>query len=218
MTAAELARRLALVVITDPDAGEGRGVVEVVRRALLAGAPAVQLRAKRETGREMLALAETLRAETRAAGALLFVNDRVDVALAAGADGAHLGDDDLPLAAARGIVPPGFLLGRSVDTAEEARQAEREGADYVGFGPVHATPSKLDAAPPVGLGGVRAVAGATRLPVVAIGGIDERNVSAVAAAGADGVAVIRAVMRAAAPEAAVRALIEGVARGRRGTP
>ena len=116
MSPGELAARLSLVVITDAECAAGRGLVQVVRAALRGGAPAVQVRAKTETARETVELSRSLREETRAAGALLFVNDRVDVALAAGADGAHLGDDDLPLAAARSIVPPGFLLGRSVDT------------------------------------------------------------------------------------------------------
>jgi thiamine-phosphate pyrophosphorylase len=110
---ADLARRLRLIVVTDPDCGAGRDVVEVVRAALRGGAPAIQLRMKDAAAREMTALARALREETRAAGALLFVNDRVDVALAAGADGAHVGQDDLPVAAARRIAPPGLLIGVS---------------------------------------------------------------------------------------------------------
>lgn len=215
MTPDELARRLAVLVLTDPDCGAGREVAEVVRQALQGGAPAVQLRAKQQSAREMLALATRLREETRAAGALLFVNDRLDIALACDADGAHVGDDDLPVKAARLISPPGFLLGRSVDTAEEAVAAEHAGADYVGFGPIHATPSKLDAAPPTGLDGLSAVAVATRLPIVAIGGLDDTNSARVVAAGADGVAVIRAVMQAPEPADAVRKLLAAVAEGRR---
>ena len=208
-----LAERLRLIVVTDPACGAGRSVVEVVRAALRGGAPAIQLRAKDATARETVALARLLRAETRAAGALLFVNDRVDVALAAGADGAHLGDDDLPLAAARAIVPPGFLLGMSADAPEGALRAARCGADYVGAGPVYATASKADAGEAVGPERIAAVAAAAGVPVVGIGGIDASNAGEVVRAGAAGVAVISAVMRAADPEAATRELLRAVGGG-----
>lgn len=211
--AARLAERLSLIVVTDTDCGEGRELITVVRAALQGGAPAVQLRAKEQSSREALALARRLGEETRRAGALLFVNDRVDLALAAGADGAHVGEDDLPIADARGIVPADFLLGMSADSPEVARAAERDGADYVGVGPVFATGSKPDAGAAIGLEGVRAVRAATSLPVVAIGGIDEGNVARVAGAGAHGVAVISAVMRAHDPEKAARRLVEAMRRG-----
>ncbi|HEX2093216.1 MAG TPA: thiamine phosphate synthase [Longimicrobiaceae bacterium] len=210
----ELARRLALTVVTDARVGEGRTVVDVVRAALRGGAPAVQLRAKTETARETVELARVLREETRAAGALLFVNDRVDIALVADADGAHVGDEDIPVAAARRIVPPGFLLGRSADTPEEAIRAREDGANYVGVGPVYETASKDDAGSPVGLARITAVARVAGIPVVGIGGISEDNAAAVARAGADGVAVIRAVMAAPDPGEAVRRLLGEVERGR----
>jgi len=206
----DLARRVALIVITDPAVPPGRTVVEVVRAALRAGAPSVQLRAKGGTARESVALARELAAATREAGALLFVNDRVDVALASGADGAHLGDEDLPLAAARRIVPPGFLLGMSADSVELAREAERDGADYVGVGPVHGTASKADAGDPIGVGRIAATAAGVRIPVVGIGGIDAGNAGAVIHAGAAGVAVISAIMRAPDPEAATTTLLRSI--------
>ncbi len=202
-----LAERLSLIVITDEALAGQRGVVEVVLAALRGGAPAIQLRAKAASAREMVELSRTLLHEIRAAGALLFVNDRVDVALAAGADGAHLGDDDLPLPAARRIVPAGFILGRSADTPEQAAKAEREGADYVGVGPVNATDSKPDAGTPIGIGGVAAVAAVVSIPVLAIGGIDLYAAAALRNAGAAGIAVIRAVMQAADPEEEVRRLL-----------
>lgn len=210
-------RRLAVMVVTDPDCGPGREIADVVAAALAGGAPAVQLRLKEGTTREMVRLGRRLRELTREAGALLFVNDRVDVALVIGADGAHVGDDDLPLAAARAVAPAGFLLGRSVDSAAQALAAEREGADYVGAGPVAATPSKHDAGAAIGLEGVRAIREAVCVPVVAIGGIDLENAGAVARAGADGVAVIRAVMRAEEPGEAARRLRAEVERARRGS-
>lgn len=202
-----LARRLSLIVVTDADLAGPRGVPHVVRAALRGGAPAVQLRVKQGTARDMVALCRLLLPDVRNAGALLFINDRVDVALAAQADGAHLGDDDLPLAAARRIVPPGFLLGRSADSPDEALRAQAQGADYVGIGPVFPTRSKADAGTTVGLAAIRAVAAAVSIPVVGIGGIDETTAADVRAAGAAGVAVIRAVMRAPDPAETVRMLL-----------
>jgi thiamine-phosphate pyrophosphorylase len=199
--------RLRLIVVTDPDCGAGRTVAGVVRAALRGGAPAVQLRMKDASAREMADAARALLAETRAAGALLFINDRVDVALAVGADGAHVGQDDLRVAAARRIAPPGFLLGVSAETEELARAAEADGADYVGVGPVYLTGSKADAGDAVGTERIARVAAAVRIPVVGIGGITIDNAPPVIHAGAAGVAVISAVMRADDPEAAVRALL-----------
>ena len=202
-----LAARLSLIVVTDPALPAGRTLVEVVRDALRGGAPAIQLRAKHASARETALLARALLAETRAAGALLFVNDRVDVALAAGADGAHLGDEDLPLAAARRIVPPGFLLGMSADSVDLALRAQRDGADYLGVGPVYGTASKADAGAPIGTARIAEVAAAVRIPIVGIGGIDPRNAAPVIAAGAAGVAVISAVMHVPDPESAARELL-----------
>lgn len=210
MSPAELERRLALIVVTDDRTGR-RGVVEVVRAALRGGAPSIQLRAKTRTAREMVELARRLLPETRAAGVLLWVNDRVDVALAAGADGAHLGDDDLPIAAARRICPPGFLLGRSAETAEIALQAQQDGADYVGVGPVHPTATKADAGPAVGLERVARVRSAVEVPVVGIGGISLGGAAEVIRAGAHGVAVVSAAMLAPDPERATRAILAAIA-------
>ena len=206
---ADLAVNLRLIVVADVEGARGRDLVGIVRAALAGGAPAVQLRAKTSTGRQMFMLAEALLRETRAAGALFFVNDRVDIALAAGADGAHVGDADLPLVAARKIVPPGFLLGRSVETVDQARLAEREAADYLGVGPVFSTGSKADASAPIGTAAISDIVRAVKIPAVAIGGIDATNSAEVLAAGAAGVAVIRAVLGAPDPRAAARELMQG---------
>lgn len=204
---AKLRERLRLIVITDPESG-GREVVEVVRLALEGGAPSVQLRWKDGAAREMAELGRALLVETRRAGALLFVNDRVDVALAIGADGAHVGDDDLPLSAAKRITPPGFLLGRSVDRAEQVAAAAAEGADYIGAGPIYPTGSKADAGPVMGVEGLREVVRqAGEVPVVGIGGIGESGARACAGVGAAGVAVISAVMQAPDPRRAVEGLL-----------
>ena len=209
---ARLALDLRLIVITDAGLAAPRSVVDVVDAALAAGAPAIQLRMKDADARELLEAARTLRERTRRAGALLFVNDRLDVALAAGADGVHLGPDDLPVAAARACVPPHFLIGYSTDDAARAVAAERDGADYIGCGAVFGTSSKNVGGEAIGTERLDAVAHAVRTPVVAIGGIDVRNVAEIARTRAAGVAVIGAVMKAADPSAAVRALLDGMSR------
>jgi thiamine-phosphate pyrophosphorylase len=209
-----LAERLRLIVVTDSALAAERGVVEAVRAALAGGAPAVQLRDKAMPARELVELARTLREDTRRTGALLFVNDRLDVALAAGADGAHLGDDDLPLDAARAIAPPGFLLGRSAASAAEARTAFQNGADYIGVGAVFGTATKADAGAPIGIAAVAAVVRIAEGPVVGIGGIDGSNAGAVIEAGADGIAVVSAVMAARDPAEATRRVLAAIAAAR----
>ena len=204
----ELAERLSLIVITDPAAPAGP--LAAARAALTAGAPAIQLRWKGGAARDILELARALRRETLEADALLFVNDRVDIALAAGADGVHLGDDDLPTSAVRRIVPPSFIIGRSVDTPDEAVAARKEGADYVGAGPVFATSTKSDTGSVLGLAGLAAFRAAAGVPIVAIGGITPAGVGGVRRAGADGIAVIGAVMFARDPAAATAALLDEI--------
>ena len=144
----------------------------------------------------------------------LIVNDRLDLALAAGADGVHLGQGDLPCALARRLAGPDFLIGVSVGSPAEATQAEREGADYLGVGPVFDTPTKTDAPAATGLAGLRAIRAATRLPLVAIGGIHAGNAAEIIRAGADGVDVVSAIMAAPDPRAAARALAAAVFAGR----
>lgn len=205
-----LREQLALVVITDPAAQVG--AMEMALAALRAGARTIQIRWKGGTTREIVALAGELRGPTRDAGALLIVNDRVDVALVAGADGVHLGDDDIPVEDARRMAPAGFIIGRSVDTRNEAIAAERAGADYVGFGPIHPTGSKTDTGPVVGEAMLAALREAVSLPLVAIGGITRENAGAAIRAGADGVAVIGAIAGQADPETATAALLAEIRR------
>jgi thiamine-phosphate pyrophosphorylase len=182
--------------------------VDVVVAALAAGAPAVQVRAKHRSPRELLELGRALLPAARERGALLFVNDRPDVALALGADGVHLGPDDIPVAAARRAVPSGFLIGASTDDPNVARQLVADGASYIGCGTVYATTTKPDAGDVIGLDGLDRVARAVAVPVVGIGGIDAERAAEVAArTRAAGVAVVGAVMRAADPHAAVKALL-----------
>jgi thiamine-phosphate pyrophosphorylase len=192
---------LTLLAITD-DLRDGRdGLVARAAAAVRGGATMVQLRLKDEDART---LAEVARALVAALPVPVTVNDRVDVALAVGAAGAHLGVDDLPVRAARRIVPPGFVLGASLGAdAELARVA---GADYVGIGPVYETSSKADAGSAIGVAEFARLMRAAGLPAVAIGGITPANAAALFAAGAAGVAVIRAVLGSSDPEAAARAL------------
>jgi thiamine-phosphate pyrophosphorylase len=166
----------------------------------------VQLRDKKLPGRDLYHLAVELRKQTVISGALLIVNDRLDVALAAGADGVHLGQDDLPVAAARRIAPSGFIIGASVGTVEEAVRAEKDLADYVVLSPIFDTGSKYDAGPGHGLRVLESIRSAVSVPVLAIGGIDRHNVVEVIEAGADGVAVISAVLDQDDVQAAARDL------------
>lgn len=204
---AALARALRLIVITDRALAAPRSLVEVLTAALAAGAPAIQLRDKRASGSEMLAAARELRALTRSFDALLFVNDRLDVALAAEADGVHLGPDDLPVAAVRARVPRAFLVGFSTDDPAEARRAVEDGADYLGCGAVYPTGSKADAGEVIGLARLDQVARSVSVPVVAIGGVTPARAAELAGTAAAGLAVIGAVMTAKDPGTAVAQLL-----------
>jgi thiamine-phosphate pyrophosphorylase len=197
-----------LVLVTDRHATAGRDLVDVVAAALDAGLPAVQVREKDLPGRGLLALAERLRVLTARAGALLLVNDRIDVAVAVGADGVHLGGGSLPADVARRLLPPGALIGVSTHAPAEAAGAT---ADFVFFGPVYATPSKAAFGPPQGVAALRQAAAAARVPVLAIGGVTAASVPATRAAGATGVAVIRAILAADDPALATRSLLRALA-------
>lgn len=203
-----LREALRLIVITDRALASPRSVEWVVERALEAGARSIQLRNKEASARELLEQARTLRELTRRWNALLFLNDRFDVALAAGADGVHLGPDDLPVAAVRRAVPTGFLIGHSTDIPMEAGKAAADGADYIGCGAVFPTSTKADAGAEIGVEGLARVVDAVSIPVVGIGGITPEGAARIASGSrAAGVAVIGAVMGAEDPGEAVRALL-----------
>jgi thiamine-phosphate pyrophosphorylase len=200
----------AVHVLTDRRTVGERSLLDVVRAALRGGATVVQLRDKESSTRAMIELGRALRPLTRAAGVPLIVNDRVDVAVAIGAEGVHVGQDDMPAPLARQIAGPQAILGVSASTLQEALQAEREGADYLGVGAVFGTPSKADAGAPIGVEGLALIARAVSIPVVAIGGITVDNAASIIRAGAAGVAVISAVMGATDPEDAARRLRQAV--------
>jgi thiamine-phosphate pyrophosphorylase len=185
---------LDLYVITDETLARGLPHAVIAQRAVDGGATAIQIRDKLMSPRELTCVGREIVEITRRAGAVFIVNDRLDVALACGADGVHLGQDDLGCGTARQLVPPGFIIGISVGSVDEAVDAERGGADYVAVSPVFSTRSKHDAGPGLGLDNLRRIRKAVRIPVIAIGGIGPENAARVIDAGADGIAVISAVV------------------------
>lgn len=200
----------SLYLITDRSVSP-RQPADVVEECLAAGLRAVQLREKDLPTRELLKLADTLRASTRRHGARLLVNDRADVALAAGADGVQRTHISLPASALRAIAPTGFLVGASVHSEAEAREAVAQGADFVVFGPVYDTASKRRYGPPQGVAALEAVAhAAAGRPVLAVGGLTPERVPEVLAAGAAGVAVIGAIYAAPRPADATRAFLDAL--------
>jgi len=200
-----------LYVLCDDDPRWPHDPVEQARAALAGGARVVQLRAKRATDAQALAWAEAIRALAHARGALCFVNDRFDLALAAGADGVHLGQTDLPPARLPAPARARLLVGRSTHTLDEARAAQREDVDYVAFGPLFGTTSKDSEYDARGLDALAEVVRiAAPRPVVAIGGIDAARAAGVVRAGAAAVCVISAVAGEPDPEAAARALSQAV--------
>jgi len=185
-----------------------RACLEIARSALRGGADVLQLREKSRSTREQIAIARALVALARRSHAALIVNDRVDVAIAADAHGVHLGGNDFPVGLARRLLGPDRVIGASAQTVEMAREAAWAGADYLGVGDVFGTHSKPDAGPVVGIEGLRRIVQAVEIPVIAIGDVTADRVADVIAAGAHGVAVIRAVCAAPDPEAAVKELRE----------
>jgi thiamine-phosphate pyrophosphorylase len=196
-----------LYVVTDRRQTRGRSLIDVARSALDGGVRALQLREKDLLGAELLELATALRDLTRPYGALLLVNDRVDVALAADADGVHLGQDGMPVAEARRLVGPARRIGVSVHTVAEAAAAAIARPDFLVFGPVYETPSKTAFGAPRGTAELAAVAAAAGVPVLAIGGITVDRVAEIRRAGAAGVAVISAICAADDPARAARELL-----------
>ncbi len=186
-------------LILDPTVAGSRSLDEIVTSALNSGVRVFQLRMKTPHTGEIYNEAFRLTPRIHAAGGRVFVNDRCDVALAVGADGVHLGQEDLPLGEARALLGPGMLIGISTHNVAQALEAEALGANYIGFGPIFPTRSKPNPEPVVGLEGLREVRSRVRLPIVAIGGITAANISAVVRAGSEAPAVLSAVLEAADP-------------------
>ena len=196
------------------DPAGGHEPVALARILLEGGARVMQLRLKDFGGRDFLAAARAIAALCHERGAILIVNDRADIASLAGADGVHVGQEDLPLEAARRVVGPDKLVGVSTHSIEQARAAEIGGADYIGFGAIYSGGLK-NVKHARGLEGLRAVRGAVSLPIVAIGGITEATAADVIAAGADAAAIITDVVRSPDIAAKVRAIIAACDRAQR---
>ncbi|MBI3321813.1 MAG: thiamine phosphate synthase [Candidatus Omnitrophica bacterium] len=198
-----------LYVIVDRDAVGARDAADVAAAAIRGGADAIQLRDKTGPARRLLDAAARLLPATRKAGIPLILNDRADLVLATGADGVHLGQDDLPIPCARDLLGSSRLIGKSTHSLEQALAAQAEGVDYLALGPIFPTPTKPDYSS-VGIALINDVTPQMHRPMVCIGGIDQGNAALVLEAGATCVAVVRAVCGADNPEAATRALKQRV--------
>lgn len=197
---------LSLYLVAGTSAAAGRDLVELMLAAVRGGASLVQLREKDRPRAEVIDLARTLKRRLSGTGVPLIINDDLEVALAADADGVHLGQDDGDPAAVRARLGPDRILGFSAGDLSEAERVDPAIMDYVGVGPVYPTGSKSDAGPAIGLEGLRALRAALDLPLVAIGGIDRAHAGEVMTTGVEGIAVVSAVCAAADPESAARAL------------
>jgi thiamine-phosphate pyrophosphorylase len=205
----ELVAHLKLHVLTDREWSRGRSMLTVAEAAIAGGATVIQLRDKTASTRLLVEDGLALRELTRKHGVLLIVNDRIDVALAVDADGAHVGQDDMPGTLARQLLGPDRILGISAGNRDEAMAATTAGADYLGVGPIFATRGKADAGVPIGTRLLSDLSARYATPLVAIGGISSANAREVITAGAAGVAVITAVVNAEDIVTAARSLSEG---------
>src|SRR5436309_5672303 len=184
-----------LNAIVDPERANGRSLAEIARLAVAGGATLIQLRDKHGSTRRMIEEARAIKVALAGTGVPLVINDRVDVALAAGADGVHVGQDDMPAEEARRLLGPDAIIGLSIKSVAQANAAPLDVIDYAGVGGIYATTSKDNPDPPIGIAGLRAVvaafrANSTHIPACAIAGSDATNARGVMGAGADGVALI----------------------------
>jgi len=199
-----------LYLVTDRGLARGRPVASIVEAAVRGGVTAVQLREKDSGTRDFVQLGRELKMLLAPLQVPLIVNDRVDIALAMGADGVHLGQQDMDYESARRLLGPGAIIGLSIETVEQARAAAPLDADYLGVGPVFPTVTKTDAAPPLGLAALEEVRAISRHILVAIGGIGAGNAAQAIHSGADGVAVVSALCAADDPEQAARGLRQSI--------
>ena len=200
---------LLLYLVLDPDlCGGPEGMVRTARLAAESGATVVQLRAPSWKKRQWLATARELKSVLKPFGVPLIINDHIDIALAVDADGVHVGQDDLPVAEVRRLIGPDKWLGLSVTNAEQLAEVPYGSVDYLGIGPVYPTGTKSDAAPVVGVPACAELGAASRLPVVAIGGIQASNCQSLMQAGAKGVAVVSAICGQVDPARATKVLLE----------
>lgn len=200
--------QLRLYLVTDRGLAGDRDIEDIVRRSVEGGATMVQLREKSIDTREFIELALRLKALLKPYGVPLIINDRVDVALAADADGVHIGQSDMPYAMARRLLGPDRIIGLSVENFDQIAEANALDVDYIGISPVFATPTKTDTAAPFGLEGLRKAVELSVHPTVAIGGMNASTAAEVISTGTDGIAVVSAIVCADDPCAASRRLLE----------
>ncbi|MDJ0819480.1 MAG: thiamine phosphate synthase [Desulfobacterales bacterium] len=205
----------SLYLVTDRGLARGRSTVEIVKRALQGGVTCVQLREKSCSTLEFIEQALALKDVLKSSGVPLIINDRVDVALAVEADGVHLGQTDMPLAMAKKILGDAMIIGISAESLEDAVEAEKNGADYLGVSPIYATPTKTDTAAPLGLEGLRTIRNSVRLPLVGIGGLNRDNSAEAIRHGADGIAVVSAIVAADDPATAAGDLMQVIHEARK---
>ncbi len=196
----------SLYLVTDRGLARGRSTLEIVSAAVHGGATVVQLREKDCSTWDFIEQALALKEFLKDRGVPLIINDRVDVAQAVKADGVHLGQTDMPLGMAKKILGDSMIIGISAESLQDAVEAENGGADYLGVSPIYATPTKTDTAAPLGLEGLREIRKAVRLPLVGIGGLNRDNAAEVIRSGADGVAVVSAIVAADDPQTAADAI------------
>ena len=192
----------SLYLVTDRGLARGRSTMDIVKAAVRGGVTCVQLREKECSTLEFIEQALSIKDYLSARQIPLIINDRLDVAQAVKADGIHLGQTDMPLDIARAIVGDSMIIGISAESLEDAVVAEKGGADYLGVSPIYATPTKTDTAAPLGLEGLRRIRAEVKIPLVGIGGLNRENAAEVIRNGADGVAVVSAIVAADDPEAA----------------
>lgn len=183
-----------LCLVADVEAASGKNIISSIKEAIEGGVSLVQLRAKKLETHEFFELSLKARETTKKKSIPLIINDRVDIALSCNADGVHLGQDDLSVSSARKILGKKKLIGVSVNTQKEAEEAEHRGADYLGVGPIYFTQTKKDTRPPLGVEGLREIKKRVRIPILAIGGINAENAREIIKAGADGIAVVSAIL------------------------
>ena len=203
------ARIYGLYTVIDSDCLKGRNIIEVASQVLAGGVKLIQMRDKNSSKKELLTLAIALKKLCVENEALLIINDHLDIALASDADGLHVGQEDLPVKAARAFLPIDKLIGCSVTSVNEAQKAKEDGADYLACGAIYATSTKPNC-PVVGLDELREIKKAVDMPLVAIGGINIENIPDIFAAGADAAAVISAVVLARSPERAAKEMLERI--------
>jgi thiamine-phosphate pyrophosphorylase len=196
----------SLYLVTDRGLARGRSTLEIVSAAVHGGTTVVQLREKDCSTRDFIEQALTIKEFLKDRGVPLIINDRLDVAQAVKADGVHLGQSDMALGVAKKILGDSMIIGISAESLQDAVEAEKGGADYLGVSPIYATPTKTDTAPPLGLEGLQEIRKAVRLPLVGIGGLNRGNAAEVIRNGADGVAVVSAIVAADDPQTAAETL------------